>query len=41
VIGNSHFDPASGTEEYMEVARLLLAPTIFERARSTACTRRY
>jgi phosphonoacetate hydrolase len=33
VIGNSYFDPASGTEEYMEDAKLLLAPTIFERAR--------
>ena len=34
VIGNSYFDPASGTEEYMEDAKLLLAPTIFERART-------
>jgi phosphonoacetate hydrolase len=34
VIGNSYFDPASGTEEYMEDAKLLLAPTIFERARA-------
>jgi phosphonoacetate hydrolase len=33
VIGNSYFDEASGTEEYMEDARLVLAPTIFERAR--------
>jgi phosphonoacetate hydrolase len=33
VIGNSYFDAASGTEEYMEDAKLLLAPTIFERAR--------
>src|ERR1700676_2338942 len=34
VIGNSYFDPASGTEEYMEDAKLVLAPTIFERARA-------
>jgi phosphonoacetate hydrolase len=34
VIGNSYFDPATGTEEYMEDAKLLLAPTIFERART-------
>jgi phosphonoacetate hydrolase len=34
VIGNSYFDEASGTEEYMEDAKLLLAPTIFERARA-------
>jgi phosphonoacetate hydrolase len=34
VIGNSYFDPASGTEEYMEDAKLLLAPTIFERAQT-------
>jgi phosphonoacetate hydrolase len=33
VIGNSYFDQATGTEEYMEQSRLLLAPTIFERAR--------
>jgi phosphonoacetate hydrolase len=32
VIGNSYFDEATGTEEYMEDAKLLLAPTIFERA---------
>jgi phosphonoacetate hydrolase len=32
VIGNSYFDPETGTEEYMEDSRLLLAPTIFERA---------
>jgi phosphonoacetate hydrolase len=32
VIGNSYFDAATGTEEYMEDAKLLLAPTIFERA---------
>src|ERR1700757_1933412 len=29
LMGNSYFDPASGTEEYMEDAKLLLAPTIF------------
>jgi phosphonoacetate hydrolase len=34
IIGNSYFDPETGTEEYMEDARLLLAPTIFERARA-------
>ena len=34
VIGNSYFDQATGTEEYMEDARLLLSPTIFERARA-------
>jgi phosphonoacetate hydrolase len=33
IIGNSYFDPVTGTEEYMEDAKLLLAPTIFERAR--------
>jgi phosphonoacetate hydrolase len=33
VIGNSYFDRTTGTEEYMEDARLVLAPTIFERAR--------
>jgi phosphonoacetate hydrolase len=33
VIGNSYYDQATGTEEYMEDAKLLLAPTIFERAR--------
>jgi phosphonoacetate hydrolase len=33
VIGNSYFDQSTGTEEYMEDARLVLAPTIFERAR--------
>jgi phosphonoacetate hydrolase len=33
VIGNSYLDPETGTEEYMEDARLLLAPTMFERAR--------
>ena len=34
VIGNSYFDSATGTEEYMEDAKLVLAPTIFERARA-------
>jgi phosphonoacetate hydrolase len=34
VIGNSYFDQETGTEEYMEESRLLLAPTIFERART-------
>jgi phosphonoacetate hydrolase len=34
IIGNSYFDPETGTEEYMEDARLVLAPTIFERART-------
>jgi phosphonoacetate hydrolase len=34
IIGNSYFDPETGTEEYMEDAKLLLAPTIFERARA-------
>jgi phosphonoacetate hydrolase len=33
IIGNSYFDPVTGTEEYMEDGKLLLAPTIFERAR--------
>lgn len=33
VTGNSYFDAETGTEEYMEDSRLLLAPTIFERAR--------
>lgn len=31
-IGNSWFDTVSGTEEYLETADLVLAPTIFERA---------
>jgi len=34
VIGNSYFDQATGAEEYMEDAKLLLAPTIFERSRT-------
>jgi phosphonoacetate hydrolase len=33
VIGNSYFDTTTGTEEYMEDGSLVLAPTIFERAR--------
>ena len=33
-IGNSYFDQATGSEEYMEDASLVLAPTIFERARA-------
>ena len=33
VIGNSWFDEATGREEYMEDASLVVAPTIFERAR--------
>lgn len=33
VIGNSYLDRQTGTEEYMEDPLLLLAPTIFERAR--------
>jgi phosphonoacetate hydrolase len=33
VIGNSYFDEATGAEEYMEDAKLVLVPTIFERAR--------
>lgn len=34
VIGNSWFDEATGREEYMEDASLVLAPTIFQRARA-------
>jgi phosphonoacetate hydrolase len=34
IIGNSYFDPVTETEEYMEDAKLLLAPTIFERAQT-------
>jgi len=34
VIGNSYFDQATGSEEYMEDASLVLAPTIFERAQA-------
>ncbi len=34
VIGNSWFNEATGSEEYMEDATLVVAPTIFERARA-------
>lgn len=33
ITGNSYFDERTGREEYMETADLLLAPTLFERAR--------
>jgi len=33
ITGNSYFDEHSGREEYMETADLLMAPTMFERAR--------
>lgn len=33
VVGNSFLDPASGAEEYLESAELVLRPTLFERAR--------
>jgi phosphonoacetate hydrolase len=33
ITGNSYFDERSGREEYMEKADLLLAPTLFQRAR--------
>src|SRR5262245_31672140 len=33
ITGNSYFDERSGREEYMETADLLLAPTLFQRAR--------
>ncbi|QBD75870.1 nucleotide pyrophosphatase [Ktedonosporobacter rubrisoli] len=32
ITGNSYFDPLQGREDYMEDARLLLAPTLFQRA---------
>lgn len=32
VVGNSYLDAASGREEYLESAELVLAPTLFERA---------
>jgi phosphonoacetate hydrolase len=32
VTGNSYLDPATGREEYMESADLVLAPTLFQRA---------
>ena len=34
IIGNSYFDRVTDTEEYMEDAKLVLAPTIFERAQT-------
>jgi phosphonoacetate hydrolase len=34
VIGNSYFDEATGSEEYMEDASLVVVPTIFQRARA-------
>jgi phosphonoacetate hydrolase len=33
ITGNSYFDPRTGREEYMETADLLLAPTLFQRAK--------
>ena len=36
ITGNSYFDERSGREEYMETADLLMAPTLFQRARSRA-----
>jgi phosphonoacetate hydrolase len=33
ITGNSYFDERTGREEYMETADLLLAPTLFQRAR--------
>jgi len=33
ITGNSYFDERTGREEYMETADLLLAPTLFERAK--------
>jgi phosphonoacetate hydrolase len=33
ITGNSYLDPRSGREAYMETADLLLAPTLFQRAR--------
>ena len=33
ITGNSYFDERSGREEYMETADLLLAPTLFQRAK--------
>jgi len=33
ITGNSYFDERTGREEYMETTDLLLAPTIFERAK--------
>lgn len=34
ITGNSYFNERTGLEEYMETSDLLLAPTLFERARS-------
>ena len=33
ITGNSYFDERAGREEYMETADLLLAPTLFQRAK--------
>jgi len=33
ITGNSYFDEGAGREEYMETADLLLAPTLFQRAK--------
>src|SRR5579871_3460046 len=33
ITGNSYFDERTGHEEYMETADLLLAPTLFQRAK--------
>ncbi len=33
ITGNSYFDEGTGREEYMETADLLLAPTLFQRAK--------
>src|SRR5271156_63948 len=33
ITGNSYFDERTGREEYMETADLLLAPTLFQRAK--------
>jgi phosphonoacetate hydrolase len=33
ITGNSYFDERTGSEEYMETADLLLAPTLFQRAK--------
>jgi phosphonoacetate hydrolase len=34
ITGNSYFDERTGREEYMETADLLLAPTLFQRAKA-------
>src|ERR1700761_899868 len=36
IIGNSYFNQATGQEDYMEDGALLMAPTIFERAKTQA-----